>query len=195
MCWAFRVFRDIACLCGFFSKMRGLQLRVISGVGAGLNDSPMMLLTFQLQASHLLLWMSSCSWEKGVIATPFYGASSHLWSFSSSILSRLAALRHWCLLKCKLVRIKHEENLSLGAWAPFQALKVPYYQWLCPWAVWIETVFTTGKVTKDSRRKRNFWRSNRSYWTLCSVGGDLSDRRHLMLSIILMNCYYILCQF
>jgi hypothetical protein len=24
----------------------------------------------------------------------------------------------------------------------------------------METVFTTGKVTKDSRKKRNFWRSN-----------------------------------
>lgn len=138
MCWAFRVFRDIACLCGFFSRMRGLQLGVISGVGAGLNDSPLMSLTFQSQACHLLLWMSSCSWEKGVIATPFYGASSHLWSFSSSVLSRLAALRPWCLLKCKLIRIKQEENLSLGAWAPFQALKVSCSQWLWPWAVWID---------------------------------------------------------
>lgn len=53
--------------------------------------------------------------ERRVIATPFYGASSHLWSFSSSILSRLAALRHRWLLKCKLIRIKQEENLSLGA--------------------------------------------------------------------------------
>ena len=48
-----------------------------------------------------------------------------------------------------------------------------------------------GKLRRTAGRKGTFGGATSSYWTLCFVGRDLSDGRHLMLSIILMNCYYI----